>query len=235
MLELVHDACISSVVQWPAAVGRRHAHARAQTLIRPCGMEDREQVALRRAALHMFTTLDVSRRKWAVLSRAGKEALTDAVNHRLRLAHAEGLRWPRHLQAARPGVISRALSARRTATAAVHPVLEGLSNVVVDMRSAVEAMRARGGSAITQRGATWLRQSAILHGEAYEQLGQCLLGCSLACTPMMHEVAAHRQSLGRAMFALLMLVGLTVCALPQLPTLTRSCVRLRQSCSYAAP
>ena len=63
-----------------------------------------DDAALRRAATHAFTTVDVCRRKWAALTADGSKALTSSVNGALALTHAEGGDWPKGFGAVRRGL-----------------------------------------------------------------------------------------------------------------------------------
>ena len=129
--------------------------------------------ALRRAATHCITTLDVLRRKWQIHSEAGRTALSGCVNARLRFAHAEAGEWPAEFRAVRSGVALRALHQQREAEENVGPVLIALETVVGEMRSANEALRVKaeqvmsGGS---RHPHPLLASELLLHGESIERI-----------------------------------------------------------------
>ena len=130
-------------------------------------MRDAELTALKRAATHAFTTLDVCRRKWAVLSSEGKTALSNCINANLRLAHSEGGDWPAGFGLVRGGVLQRALQERQKAEEAVPPVLLALEVVVADMRAASEALKIRADAVVS---AQHLEPTTpLMHGESVER------------------------------------------------------------------
>lgn len=124
--------------------------------------------ALQRAATHTLTTLDVCRRKWAVLSSEGKVALSGCVNAQLKMAHAESGEWPAGFQAVRSGIALCALEQRRESEAAIHPVLEALAALVADMRATSESLCSRVESLTPQHSP--LRAAPLLHSESVDQI-----------------------------------------------------------------
>ena len=121
---------------------------------------------LQRSVTHTFTTLDVLRRKWANLGSNGKAALTNLINSRLRLAHAENrLVWPPGLAAVQKGVGLHARQQRQSACASAADAMQGLEKIVADMKAAVATLR-------TKVAASGLdaKAAAILHGQTAERL-----------------------------------------------------------------
>ena len=139
--------------------------------------ESPDVLAVRRAATHMFTTLDVCRRKWANLSGTGKDALTRCINARLSLAHAEAASsfsapssLPAGFDLVKKGLTMRALQQRHDAEVDIGPIITSLAKIASDMRAAVDTFRMR--VQATARGAAgpgfWM--VAVLNGESSERI-----------------------------------------------------------------
>ena len=128
--------------------------------------------ALQRSLRHGYTSIDVSRRKWASLSAAGKEALSSCINSQTRLHHAQSPHWPAAIgtPAVRRGVAMRALRERRDAHAAVGPLMRELEDVVADVRRTATELASRLEAATRVLGAERANEEPIIHTESAGRL-----------------------------------------------------------------
>lgn len=181
-----------------------------------------ELTSLKRSVRHAFTSLDVSRRKWASLSAAGKDALTACANGQSRLGHAEGAHLfaalkhldagassangasgDRHRRGSSPalmlgsavrrGVAIRALQERHDSQLAVPPVMRGLEEVVAGMRRIVAELEARVAAAARVLGPERARTAPLVNTESATQL--------VARAAAMADAFARELSLRRAVTA----------------------------------
>lgn len=115
-----------------------------------------------RAVTHACTTLDVCRRKWRALQTPGRVALTNHVNGRLLLGHADRASvWPKGFAGVRAGVAKRALREQYAAEDALAPVMRDLDKVVSDMRTAADALRTKVSMLLQQRRPTALLSPSL--------------------------------------------------------------------------
>ena len=87
---------------------------------------DAELSSLRRSFQMAFTSIELSRRKWSVLSENGKRMLVDCTNSSLKLAYAEEGHWEVLGQCSeiRRCVAIRALTQHQASLEAVHSLLQ---------------------------------------------------------------------------------------------------------------
>ena len=103
------------------------------------------QKALRRAVAHAFTSLDVSRRKWAKQSDFGRHALTACVNALTQLAYADGPHWGALDDCAEMQrlLATRALQRVRSQQAGIDAALESLDETLGSLRNTCSTLRER--------------------------------------------------------------------------------------------
>uniref|UniRef100_A0A7S4B8Y1 Uncharacterized protein n=1 Tax=Chrysotila carterae TaxID=13221 RepID=A0A7S4B8Y1_CHRCT len=100
-----------------------------------------------RAVQRCFTTLDLQRRRWAALTERGKVALKALVNaeQQLRISYADGwaeLQIP-FVDEVQSAVIASLLARQYECESGVRAVLDELDDVVQEMRTATQMLRAR--------------------------------------------------------------------------------------------
>lgn len=121
-----------------------------------------------------FTSLDLSRRKWAALSAAGKAALSGVANAETQLDFATApkaqLLPPCDCSRVRVGLARIATRKRAARRAELIPVFDGLEAVVADLGSNVTRMRERLAQAGESLGAERAARAPLMHGESAEQL-----------------------------------------------------------------